>query len=236
MQKIMLFLKLGFESELMLIPYLCDKNKISIDVGANLGIYSHYMKKFSSKCWAFEPNPELSRDLKKIFGDKVIVKQIALSNTLGKTKLRFPANDTGKATIENENLLVGEEKINTIEVEQNRLDDFDLDTIGVIKIDVEGHEESVLSGSKKYLIRDKPVLIIELEERHKPNTIKNVNKLLSDLDYHGFFFLNNRLHPIKIFDKDKYQNSKKENQKNHVYVNNFVFLSDKDMKKVSKFL
>jgi hypothetical protein len=35
-----------FESQLWLVPALCESDKISIDVGANMGSYSYYMMKY----------------------------------------------------------------------------------------------------------------------------------------------------------------------------------------------
>lgn len=55
--KLRILMKTGYETELELLPFLCDKNKISIDVGAAWGKYAYYMKKLSKECWVFEPIP-----------------------------------------------------------------------------------------------------------------------------------------------------------------------------------
>ena len=39
--------------------------------------------------------------------------------------------------------------------------------VGFIKVDVEGHEEEVIDGGFRVIARDHPVLLIEIEERHR---------------------------------------------------------------------
>ena len=194
------------------------------------------MKKFSKECWAFEPILRNFKLLNRTFRKNVIIHSVALSETDGTTKLRIPVNSLGAASIEEGNSLEGFQQITTVSVPKRRLDDYEIGTIGLIKIDVEGHEEAVIRGSKLLLVRDKPALIIELEERHKPNTIENTCSLLRELGYEGFFFLNNSLQKIEHFDKEHHQNVQnlKDGNKTGLYVNNFVFLTTEKIPKISK--
>lgn len=236
--KLRILMKTGYEPELELIPYLCEKDKISIDVGAAWGKYTFYMKKFSKKCWAFEPIPRNVNLLNRIFRKNVIIQPVALSDNDGTAKIRIPINSLGAASIEEENPLEGLNKINIVNVSKKRLDDYEIDTIGLMKIDVEGHEEAVLRGSRRLLIRDKPALIIESEERHKSNTIENTYNFLHELGYEGFFFFNKNLRKIEEFDKKHHQNVQnlKDGNKTGLYVNNFIFLTTESIPKISKFL
>ena len=48
-----------------------------------------------------------------------------------------------------------------------RLDDIKIkNDIGFIKIDVEGHEKNVIQGGLDTIKKNKPVLLIEIEEKH----------------------------------------------------------------------
>ena len=47
------------EDELHLLPFLTNKNKDSIDIGANKGVFSYLLSKLSSRVHAFEPNPKM---------------------------------------------------------------------------------------------------------------------------------------------------------------------------------
>lgn len=50
----------------------------------------------------------------------------------------------------------------TLEIQTEIGDTMDLKNIGFIKMDVEGHELNVLKGLRETLIREKPVLFIEI--------------------------------------------------------------------------
>jgi hypothetical protein len=52
-----------------------------------------------------------------------------------------------------------------------------------MKIDVEGHELEVLKGAAGLVEQDKPVLLIEIEERHCPGNLKEVPKWLARFGY-----------------------------------------------------
>ena len=234
----------GRESELELIPYLCDKDKISVDIGANRGVYAYHMKKHSKKCWAFEPNPELSRILMQSLGTNVVIESIALSDKNETVQLRIPTISDYSGTIEEENTLKGFKQITTVNVQVKKLDEYDFESVGFIKVDVEGHEENVLRGARNLLLRDRPSLLIEAEERHKPKAVKNIIKFLSELGYQGFFYTEGYLEKIEELKEEKYQNfSSLQNSekirkmiKKDLYVNNFIFLVPANIDKVSKFL
>ena len=92
--------------------------------------------------------------------------------------------------------------------------------IAVIKCDVEGHELAVFQGAATILRRDKPALIFECEERHhRRYSNREVFRYLTDLGYEGFFFAQNRRHPVAQFNVVTHGNPEGEN-----YINNFVFL------------
>ena len=230
-------LKIGYEDEVILLPYLCNKNKISVDIGANWGFDTYHLLKYSKSCIAFEPIPQLAKRLKRTFGKKVIIENVALSNKNGKTTLRLPKINFANATIEEANQLENfdDSNIEKITIPMKRLDDYELDTIGCIVIDVEGHEQAVLEGSKKYLSRDKPALIIEAEERHKPNTISNMKGFLEKLGYEGFFFLDGYLHDLQKFSIETHQKNFKKRDV-ELYLNNFIFIHKENIQKISKLL
>ena len=74
------------------------------------------------------------------------------------------------------------------------------------------------------------VILIEVEERHKPNAICDVNDCLNSLGYEGYFVLDRRLVPVSCFDLARHQNIEhiggwRTNWKRFgVYVNNFFFV------------
>ena len=231
--KIKILLKVGYEKEIELISNLCKKDMISIDIGSNWGRYTFEMSKYSKKVYAFEPNPKLCRFLNNVFDSNVKIEEIALSDKESKTNLRYVDTNLGISTIEEDNQLNGENKISSIEVETKKLDQYAFEPISLIKIDVEGHEQAILNGAKNILEKFKPAIIIEIEERHKPNSISNITKFLEKIDYHGFFILNNNLQKINKFEIKKHQNFS-ERKNTDIYINNFIFLQKEQISTVQK--
>ena len=68
-----------------------------------------------------------------------------------------------------------------------KLDDVLDGDIGFIKIDVEGHELSVLEGASSLIERCRPVLLIECEERHNPGGPAALFRHLKKAGYIGRF-------------------------------------------------
>lgn len=223
------------EQELHIIPFLCDKTKTSIDIGASEGVYTVIMIGASRDCWTFEPRRAQTFELREMvqyLSLPVRIEAVALSDTRSKAKLRIFERDVGRSTIEPDNVLEDPDGSATLEitVPTRRLDDYELDGIGFIKIDVEGHELSVLRGGSATVRRCLPTMLIEIEERHKPQSVSEVSEFLSGLGYEGYFILNRNLVSMKYFDKIKHQDSRniggwKTNwRRSGVYVNNFFFV------------
>jgi len=235
------------EEELKYLNYFCSKKLNSIDIGANHGIYLEKLIRLSKKVYGFEPNEELVDELRKRFhNSNVTIFKYGLSNKNGKGTLKIPLYTDGDSVYFirsmaslnkhfNEipegykNRFVGFRNLN---VEVRKLDYFNFKEIGFIKIDVEGHEIEVLEGGIETLLREKPNLLIELEERHRPNTIKRVNQLLTQINYKGFFLVDGSFRPISEFDLEKYQNQPLRDAGYRAidipgYINNFIFIDNR---------
>ena len=103
--------------------------------------------------------------------------------------------------------------------------------LGVNRISmVEGHELSVLRGGIKTIRRCLPMMLIEIEERHKQNAIRDVQEFLAEIDYEGYFLLNSSLTTMNRFNLKRHQNVaniggwKTNWTRYEVYVNNFFFI------------
>jgi hypothetical protein len=101
----------------------------------------------------------------------------------------------------------GDVAVESVEVPTVRLDH----EIGVaqrvdfIKIDVEGHEMSILRGGVSMIRRWQPPVLIEIEQRHLSTPIHDVFRQLEDLGYHVFSIKESRLRPIGDFDLQRDQ-------------------------------
>jgi FkbM family methyltransferase len=229
-----------FDPELRLLPYLCDRSKVSIDVGASIGSYTVHLLGHSRKCYAFEPRPEaaayLAHRLTARPDPRLHLETVALSDRAGNAQLRVVAAAAGRSSIERANRVEQLGAVEVLTVPTRRLDDYGaIEPVGCIKIDVEGHEDAVLRGARRVLARDHPSLIIEIEERHKRHSVSTVTGFLEELGYQGFFFRDDRLKPIASFRADEHQdlsNIVDDVNKDDKYVNNFLFFAGESLAKV----
>ncbi|MDO9500070.1 FkbM family methyltransferase [Falsiroseomonas sp.] len=176
------------EAELRLVPFLADGSRASVDVGANRGVWSEVLRRHSLRVHAFEPNPKIFRLLRRAAGDGVTTHRIALSDRQGVAALMVPRGARGYS---NQGASLNPEKIGvtahrSVQVETRRLDDLDLGPVGFIKIDVEGHEMAVVDGAAETLRRDRPNLIIEIEEKHAHRPIGELLALVCTHGYDAF--------------------------------------------------
>lgn len=155
----------GFERETMAWwTWAVVPGKIAVDVGAYTGIYSIVASRLGAAVVAIEPLHEnadrLETNIRINRASGITVIRAAASDHEGRGVLRYNGriNLTSGGTIE-----AGSDAIrsHTAHVTTLEIDALALSSVGVIKIDVEGHERNVLAGAKKILERDKPVLFIE---------------------------------------------------------------------------
>ena len=142
------------------------KNKVFLDVGANAGNHSLGLADHFAHCHAFEPDPRTYKllELNTAELDNITTHQIALSNRNDLVEFCHDHVNTGKSHIIDRSDKQASEVASNMTVQTRRLDDLDLasEQIGLIKIDVEGHETQVLEGARSILHRHKPHVMIEL--------------------------------------------------------------------------
>ena len=215
------------EPEIRILKSLVVPEKDSIDIGANKGIYSYFLAGLSHHVFAYEPNLELKEFLSKSVCSNVSLFPIALSNKKGKATLSIPIVNNFVAdqlgTLKEQAPV---EEVRTFEVLTKRLDDQGHTNVGFVKIDVEGHEESVIEGATELLKTQRPNLLIEIEQRHIDKDISEIFSKILALGYEGFFLLNGKLKTLDEFSQKKYQNRSNYvglSSLGNTYVCNFIF-------------
>ncbi len=217
------------EWELKELPAYVPRNRLAIDVGGNIGEYSFHLGRLARDLVTFEPNPLYADRLRRA-GVVKRLEEVALSDRAGTAELRIPVwrgeEAGGMGSLEvgavPETMLA-----RTVQVPLRRLDDYRFQDVGFIKIDVEGHEESVLRGGLQTLAREQPVLLVEIEERHNPGGLERITALLSG--YQGYFFLRGRRMALSEFAPSIHQRLDDlemayDERRRSAYVNNFLFL------------
>lgn len=159
------------------------KNKIIIDVGANIGNHTVFFANVckAKRLYSFEPQPNVFKILKKNVLINKYNKNVKLFN-MGLGENQGYANID---VVNKDNLGMSKlKKDNSGTVEINRLDDIisniEKNKIDMIKIDVEGMGLEVLKGSQKLLTKDKPIIYIEAETEEE---FKIITNFLSQFKY-----------------------------------------------------
>jgi FkbM family methyltransferase len=211
------------EPELPLLPALCRKNAVALDIGANEGFFAHHLLPHAKSVIAFEPLPQMLACLRQRYAGKMVIHGVVLSDREGQGELKYPAGGYMSASIAESNsaALESGRVVKTVVAPMTTLDSFNLTNVGFVKIDVEGHEEAVLHGGVGTLKREKPNLMIEIEERHAPGSLARVSNFLSGIGYAGFYLDGKQILPIAQFDPHRDQVI--QNGKVGKYINNFLY-------------
>jgi FkbM family methyltransferase len=221
------------EWELRELHKYVRRDGIALDIGASSGVYAYHLSRMARYVYAFEPIPEEAERIRRLRLKNVVVENVALSSREGRTKLRIPlissrGEDKGMASLEPR--VVADERLSRmIDVSLRRLDDYEFKNISFIKVDVEGHEEDVLDGGRETIARERPCLLIEIEERHNPGGLSRIDKSLSDLGYEGFYFERRKRRSARTFDNTGNQlpslafETGNESRRSLPYINNFLY-------------
>ena len=222
------------EREIFFLKDLIDTKKRAIDIGANIGIYSYALSKLCEVVEAFEPQQWCAETLQaysQFRRRNINVHNVGLSNSNSSLTLHIPVSaGICRYYLASFRQLEGENKC--VKVPVHRLDDYNFTDVSFIKIDVEGHESEVIQGGRETILREKPVLLVEIEQRHlgsKP--IQKVFQEIIDLHYEGSFLYKGKLHPLSEFSYEIHQKQFLDstfskvfiNKTNRSYINNFVF-------------
>lgn len=228
-----------FEPEFAMVPVLCDPRRLAVDIGASTGIYTIQMLAHAKGCVAFEPRPGVAQRLREKFrfaGPAVRVESVALSDRSGDGVLRVPMGEGGRSTIDAGNPLSGAPPAESVPVSLKRLDEVVTQEVGFIKIDVEGHELSVLRGAEHCLRTSRPALLMEIDDCLRPNTMRETSAFLASLGYRGFFLWDGRVHDLAAFNPACHQ--RPENglapAAEGLYVRNFCFIHESDAPRIAR--
>jgi FkbM family methyltransferase len=208
------------EPEMKLLPSLVGAGRRAIDVGANHGIYTYALSRLFESVEAFEPVPAYFRKLAGRCAPNVTVHNVALSNSSGSLHINVPTGDTFGESPSFVDL--GYEKIR-IEVPVRPLDDFGFANVSFIKIDVEGYESEVLQGAASTISICRPLMLIEIEQRHLRRPMTEIIGGILEQGYNGFFYRDSRLVDIAEFSYEKDQAPYLNDLRSSRYVNNFIF-------------
>ena len=217
------------DPEARLLPLLA-RDGAFLDVGANMGSWSGPAARVFRMVHAFEPNAGLAAALRTAAPPNVMVHEVALSDREGVGRFAVPVYGgqplNSRASLEpNANSGFGNEVI--CQVKLTRLDSLGLRDIDAIKIDVEGHESAVLEGGRTTIERERPTLIVEIEERHHAGQSEGIIGALMAQQYLCCFLRDKLLEQFRPGTIDRLQANDLvpvPGERAGQYVNNFIFI------------
>ena len=185
-----------------------------LDIGAHDGAFTLPLARLpGSRVLAFEPLPSAFARLRAVLGDRpnVELRQEALGDHRGEVTLTLPVVEgvaqeqwasTAKSYAALGDARVTEQRHS---VPLRRLDEFGLADLVAVKLDAEGAEYEVLRGGRETLLRCRPVLSIEIEERHREGSTWAVPAYLDALGYDGFHEFWGEWRPMAAFHRPTMQ-------------------------------
>ena len=173
---------------------LTNLGELAIDIGANIGYMTSIMSKQvgqDGKVLSFEPNPDVYKEFcenVKSWGNcqgwgNVYTYNIALSNHTGSGILNIISTDTGLSFIDNKNSIKESNLFKPCRVELKKLDEIleqEQKSVGILKIDVEGHELEVFKGARASISQRKIRDILFEDHNRYPS---KVTQFLEGYDY-----------------------------------------------------
>lgn len=169
------------------------------DIGGNHGIYAYWLAKAvgpAGRVHFFEPQPELCVEVQQVLDwlglKQVTVNGLALSDS--RSRLSLNRNYVGDGSASLAPRAHSSLPANSLMCETTTVDDYcssqQIDQVAFMKIDVEGHELSVVNGAVRTLRHVRPTVQIELRV-HEP-TCDQVISVFQGLGYTGFMFCDGR--------------------------------------------
>ena len=172
-----------FESEVY--SRFSPEGKVVIDVGATAGEYALWaVSKGAKFVYAFEPNiNSYKRMMRNIVSNNFV-------NVIQPFSIALSDDKYLNGEWQGDWFVKG--KSNFTRIPSTLLDDFGIQQVDLMKIDVEGFELNVLKGAKNTIIQTKCKLIIELEGDES----KEVGNFLKGLGYVQVDKVQNEYNPI----------------------------------------
>jgi len=135
---------------------ICRARRLAVDVGAHVGFWSYYLALAFRSVHAFEPADLFAFCFERnVRAKNVVLHRVALGEEEASVQIETVADNTGATHVV---------PAAQGSVRMRRLDDYKLENVDLLKVDVEGYERHVLAGARETLGRCKPVVIVEQKD------------------------------------------------------------------------
>lgn len=128
-----------------------NNEKVIIDGGANIGLFTHYAYPFASKIYSVEPSKDHFETLNKMLEfnkmtDKVVPVNVAIDIEAGNKTFYKGSNTTMYSLEESLKVLsTDKEEVEAITIE-DLFNEYKIEKVDFLKLDIEGSEGKVIQG------------------------------------------------------------------------------------------
>jgi FkbM family methyltransferase len=219
------------DQELLFLDRIVPEGAVTVDVGANCGLYTRKLARLSKQVHAFEPSHRMADLLRRTSASNVRVHEVALSDHAGNAELFVPRDDRelihSLASLEPSVSASNRHGV-SFSVPTARLDAIVRQDVAFVKIDVEGHELHVLNGAIELLEHSQPVFLVEAEDRYREEATRSLFDFFESRTYRGFFITDGHARPVAEFRSSALQDASAllpdgGRKQGRSYVNNFFF-------------
>lgn len=209
------------EPELRRLGDYLPTDRVAVDVGTWWGPWTAAFAKGCPAVHSIEPQPQLAERLRRWVPGHVTVHETAVGDTIGRAMLGRPDATPGNDGLAS--LRDGATAPDSVDVAVTTIDALELSNVGLLKIDVEGHELPALRGAEQTIAHDRPRLMIEIEQRHLDMPISEVFGWLEGHGYTGHLLRNGAWESLATFDVDRDQLALTDKPRSADYLNAFLF-------------
>ncbi len=183
-----------FEPEILRLDEVCGRGGTMVDVGGWYGPWTRRLVHRADGVVIIEPTP-LHQVLRRTLPPTVDVIAAAASDHYGEAEIWLPPSGGGMRGVSS--LHRRDIHSASVKVPLVTVDGLGLHDVTFMKIDVDGHEVPVLHGAAETVQRDRPRLLVEVEQRIQP--ITDVTGLLESWGYRGWVLPSRQWVPLADF-------------------------------------
>lgn len=207
--------------ELDLFESLIRKDSVVFDIGANIGLTSIFFAERCSKVYSFEPVRStfrfLTQNITRYDLANVQLENFGFGREKKKSIIVMDKTDSasgfiGEAIVPHSEYLIENIELSTLDFFTSQ---HKIEKVNFLKLDVEGYELEVLFGGKKLLMRDRPLVVMELN-----HFCLNALQRITVPDF--FDFLREIFPLLYAVDKHKYLDLHSANDSYHVTYEHIV--------------
>jgi FkbM family methyltransferase len=153
-----------------------NRGGVVVDIGANIGAFSIFAAQYADKVYAIEPEPHNLKALKNNISindmnHRITIVEYGISDFEGTAVI---SDEGGSATIKDDGIYGAKIKIITLD---NLFSLHEIDSVDVLKVDVEGSELEIILGASQENLNKCKYITMEYDIRSGKDLGKKTQKL-----------------------------------------------------------